>query len=275
MLAKIKNAVDYINDSIKTKAKIGIVLGSGLNGLTKEMNIQKTLLYKEIPHFPVSTVAGHAGKLLAGNIHQVEVLVMQGRFHYYEGYDMKEITFPIRVMKALGIDTLILSNASGGVNPNYKVGDIVFITDHINFFPKHPLRGKNEQSLGLRFPDMSEVYSKDLIALAEQVARDNKIEYQKGVYAGTQGPAYETPAEYRMFHSLGSDCVGMSTVPEAIVARHSCMRCVAFSVITDMGVGKMAGTISHEEVLKAANEAEPKLSQLIKELILRISIHIK
>jgi purine-nucleoside phosphorylase len=199
---------------------------------------------------------------------------MQGRFHYYEGYDMKEITFPVRVMKALGINTLILSNASGGINPNYSVGDIVFITDHINFFPEHPLRGKNEQSLGDRFPDMSEVYSSELIALAEQVALDNNIEYQKGVYVGTQGPTFETPAEYRMFYNLGGDCVGMSTVPEAIVAHHSGMRCVAFSVITDLGEINGNGTIekvSHKKVLKAAHETEPKLRQLIKELILRIN----
>ncbi|MDR1458730.1 MAG: purine-nucleoside phosphorylase [Bacteroidales bacterium] len=270
MLVKIKNAVDYINNKIQTQAKIGIVLGSGLSGLTKDVHIRKTLLYEEIPHFPVSTVAGHEGKLLAGNIHHVEVLIMQGRFHYYEGYDMKEVTFPIRVMRALGIDTLILSNASGGINPDYKIGDIVFITDHINFFPEHPLRGKNENAWGIRFPDMNEVYSKELIAKAEQVALDNNIKYQKGIYAGTQGPAYETPAEYRMFRFLGGDCVGMSTVPEAIVARHANMRCVAFSIITDMGVGDMVEKISHKEVLKAARQAEPTLSRLIRELVLRI-----
>jgi purine-nucleoside phosphorylase len=272
MLTKITNTVDYINSEIKIQAKIGIILGSGLNGLAKEIAVQKTLLYKDIPNFPVSTVKGHEGKFLTGNIGHVEVVAMQGRFHYYEGYDMKEITFPVRVMKALGINTLILSNASGGVNPNYSVGDIVFITDHINFFPEHPLRGKNEQSLGDRFPDMSEVYSKELIALAEQVALDNNIKYQKGVYVGAQGPTFETPAEYRMFYKLGGDCVGMSTVPEAIVAHHAGMRCVAFSVITDMGAIKGAvEKVSHEKVLKVAKKTEPELHQLIKELILRIN----
>jgi purine-nucleoside phosphorylase len=270
MLARIKNTVDYINRVIKIQAKIGIVLGSGLDGLVKDITVQRTLLYKDIPDFPVTTVEGHEGKLLTGNIDHVEVLVMQGRFHYYEGYDMKEITFPVRVMKALGIEVLILSNAGGGMNPNYKVGDIVFITDHINLFPEHPLRGKNEKLLGVRFPDMSEVYSKELIALAEQVALENDIKYQKGIYVGTQGPTFETPAEYRMFYNMGGDCVGMSTVPEAIVARHSGMRCVAFSIITDMGIVGIIEKISHKEVLKAANNAVPELRRLIKELVLRI-----
>jgi purine-nucleoside phosphorylase len=272
MLTKIKNTVDYINSQINTQAKIGVVLGSGLNGLAKDMTVRHTLLYKDIPCFPVSTIDGHEGKLLLGSINDVEVLMMQGRFHYYEGYDMKEITFPVRVMKALGINTLILSNAGGGMNPDYQVGDIVFITDHINFFPEHPLRGKNEKSLGVRFPDMSEVYSKELIAMAEQIALENNIKYRKGVYVGTQGPTYETPAEYRMFHKMGGDCVGMSTVPEAIVAHHAGMRCIAFSVITDMWIDNVIEKVSHKEVLKAANNAEPKLSRLISELILRINI---
>ncbi len=271
MLTRIKETVDFINSQIKTNARIGIILGSGLNGLAKDIEIQKTLLYTDIPNFPVSTVEGHEGKLLFGNINNIEVIAMQGRFHYYEGYNMKEVTFPVRVMKALGVDILILSNASGGMNPGYKVGDLVFITDHINLFPENPLHGKNENSLGPRFPDMSEVYSKELISLAEKIASDNNINYQKGVYVGTQGPTFETPAEYRMFHTLGGDCVGMSTVPEAIVARHSSMRCVAFSVITDLGIPGIVEKVSHEEVLKAANEAEPKLRRLVKELVLRIN----
>lgn len=271
MLTKIQETVDFIANQFKTNAKIGIVLGSGLNGLAKDINIKKAFLYEDIPNFPISTVEGHEGKLLFGTIENVEVIAMQGRFHYYEGYNMQEVTFPIRVMKALGVNVLILSNASGGMNPTYKVGDIVFITDHINFFPDNPLRGKNENSLGVRFPDMSEVYTKELILLAEQSALDNGINYKKGVYVGVQGPTFETPAEYRMFSVIGGDCVGMSTVPEAIVARHSGMRCAAFSVITDLGIPGMVEKVSHEEVLKAANEAEPKLRKLVKELVLRIS----
>jgi purine-nucleoside phosphorylase len=270
MLEKIQNTVDFITAQTETKAKIGIVLGSGLNALAQDIEVKKTLLYADIPHFPVSTVEGHEGKLLFGSIQNREVIAMQGRFHYYEGYTMQEVTFPVRVMKALGVNVLILSNASGGMNPMYKVGDIVFITDHINFFPDNPLRGKNEDSLGPRFPDMSEVYSKELISLAEQAADIHGIKYQKGVYVGVSGPTFETPAEYRMFRNMGGDCVGMSTVPEAIVARHSGMRCAAFSVITDLGIAGMVTKVSHKEVLQAANNAEPKLRQLVRELVLRI-----
>ena len=270
MLEKIQTTVNYIRTQTATNAKIGIVLGSGLNALAQDIDVKKTLLYADIPNFPISTVEGHAGKLLFGAIENREVMAMQGRFHYYEGYTMQEITFPIRVMKALGVNVLILSNASGGMNPMYKVGDIVFITDHINFFPDSPLRGKNEDSLGPRFPDMSEVYSKELISLAEQAAENHGITYHKGVYVGVSGPTFETPAEYRMFRTLGGDCVGMSTVPEAIVARHSGMRCVAFSVITDLCIAGTVTKVSHHEVLKAATEAEPKLRKLVKELVIRV-----
>jgi len=270
MLEKIQNTTDFIRTKTDTNAKIGIILGSGLNDLAQDIDVKKTLLYADIPNFPISTVAGHEGKLLFGTIENKEIIAMQGRFHYYEGYTMQEVTFPVRVMKALGVNVLILSNASGGMNPMYKVGDIVFITDHINFFPDSPLRGKNEDSLGPRFPDMSEVYSKELILLAEQSAENQGITYQKGVYVGVSGPTFETPAEYRMFRTMGGDCVGMSTVPEAIVARHSGMRCAAFSVITDLGVAGTITKVSHHEVLKAATEAEPKLRKLVKELIIRL-----
>jgi len=270
MLIKIQQTVDFIKSQTDAKPKVGIILGSGLNALGEDIQVKKTLLYKDIPNFSISTVEGHAGKLLFGNIEQVEVMAMQGRFHYYEGYTMADITFPIRVMKALGVDVLVLSNASGGMNPTYNVGDIVIITDHINFFPDNPLRGKNEDSLGERFPDMSEVYTKDLITLAEQSAVENGIDCKKGVYVGVSGPTFETPAEYRMFRNMGGDCVGMSTVPEAIVARHSGMRCIAFSVITDLGIAGMVTKVSHHEILKAANEAEPKLRQIVKGLVLRI-----
>ena len=270
MLTRIKETVDFLKSKIDIQAKTGIVLGTGLNALAKDIVIEHDFPYKDIPNFPVSTVDGHVGKLLFGRLKGEEVVAMQGRFHYYEGYSMKEVTFPIRVMKALGVENLILSNASGGMNPAYKVGDIVFITDHINMFPENPLRGKNENSLGYRFPDMSEAYSKELIAIAEQIANENQIDYHKGVYIGTSGPTFETPAEYAMFRILGGDCVGMSTVPEAIVASHASMRCVAFSIITDLGIAGQVEKVSHEEVLKAAVNAEPKLRLVVKELVSRI-----
>ena len=270
MLAKIQETVNYLKSQIHSQAKIGIVLGSGLNALTKDITVKHAFRYEDIPNFPVSTVEGHAGKLLFGTINGVEVIAMQGRFHYYEGYSMQEVTFPIRIMKTLGVDVLILSNASGGMNPDYKVGDIVFITDHINMFPENPLRGKNEKSLGERFPDMSEAYTKELIAKAEQIAHENQINYHKGVYVGTSGPTFETPAEYAMFRFIGGDCVGMSTVPEAIVAAHSGMCCVAFSVITDLGIVGQVEKVSHEEVLEAAMNAEPKLRLIVNELVSRI-----
>jgi purine-nucleoside phosphorylase len=270
MLAKIQQTVDFIRSQTTTNAKIGIILGSGLNALAQDIEVKKSLLYADIPNFPVSTVEGHEGKLLFGTIENVEIIAMQGRFHYYEGYTMQEVTFPIRVMKALGVNTLILSNASGGMNPTYKVGDIVFITDHINFFPDSPLRGKNEDSLGPRFPDMSEVYTKELILLAEQAAKNHGITYHKGVYVGVSGPTFETPAEYYMFRTMGGDCVGMSTVPEAIVAIHSGMGCVAFSIITDLGIPGIVEKVSHKEVLKAANASEPKLRKLVNDLVLKI-----
>jgi len=270
MLTKIQETVNFLQEQVDFHPKIGIVLGSGLNALAKDITVKKTFPYKDIPNFPVSTVDGHVGKLLFGTIDDVEVVAMQGRFHYYEGYSMQEVTFPIRIMKALGVDTLILSNASGGMNPAYNVGDIVFITDHINMFPDNPLRGKNEESLGARFPDMSEAYSKELVVFSEQIAQENNINYHKGVYVGTSGPTFETPAEYGMFRVLGGDCVGMSTVPEAIVAVHSGMRCAAFSVITDLGIVGQVEKVSHEEVLKAATNAEPKLRLIVNKLVSRI-----
>ncbi|MDR1877942.1 MAG: purine-nucleoside phosphorylase [Bacteroidales bacterium] len=261
--------VDFLRERTNIRPKIGLILGSGLNGLAKDMDVRTSFSYSYIPHFPISTVDGHEGRLLFGTIGETEIMVMQGRFHYYEGYTMQEITFPVRVMKALGVHILILSNAAGGMNPDYKVGDIVLITDHINCFPEHPLRGKNDEAFGDRFPDMSAVYSPELIEQAEQIALQHQIALHKGVYVGTQGPSFETPAEYRMFRIIGGDCVGMSTVPEAIVARHAGMRCVAFSVITDMGIVGSIQKVSHKEVIKAAGDAEPKLSLLVKELITR------
>jgi len=270
MLENIKATTNYILNKVQTKPKISIILGSGLNEMLNDMEINTTIPYSEIPNFQLSTVEGHEGQLVFGKLNQVVIMAMKGRFHYYEGYDMKQITFPIRIMKALGIETLIVSNAAGGLNQDFNVGDIMLINDHINLFPEHPLRGKNESCLGLRFPDMSEVYDKDLIKKVEAIAEARKFAIKKGVYVGVSGPTYETPAEYRMFHILGGDSVGMSTVPEVIVARHAAMKCVGFSVITDMWRPELMQEVSHEDVLIQADKAEPILSEIIKELVLKI-----
>ncbi len=232
------------------------------------MQVHFTLPYHEIPNFPVSTVQGHKGALVFGTIGSKKVVAMQGRFHYYEGYSMTEVTFPVRVMKFLGVDKLIVSNASGGVNPSYKVGSIVMITDHINMTPEHPLRGKNDERFGPRFVNMSEPYSRKMIAKATEIAKELNIVTHEGIYLGLQGPTFETLAEYKMVKILGADCVGMSTVPEVIVARHMDLETFGISVITDMGDAESIGTISHDEVLEAAKEAEPQVRSLIKELIL-------
>jgi len=247
--------------------RIGIILGTGLGGLVKEIEIERTIPYTDIPNFPVSTVEGHHGQLIFGTINGVPVLAMQGRFHYYEGYSMKEVTFPVRVMKLMGIETLFVSNASGGLNPDFKVGDIMIIDDHINMFGTNPLIGKNNSALGPRFPDMSQPYSKVLIERAHQIARKHKIKVKQGVYVGTSGPTFETPAEYKFFRIIGGDAVGMSTVPEVIVARHMNMTCFGISIVTDSGVPGQIKEISHEEVQEVAGKAEPLMTQIIKELI--------
>ena len=267
MLQKISETAQFLKEQIHTNIDSAIILGTGLGGLVNEINIIKAIPYDTIPNFPVSTVEGHKGALIIGTIGNKNVVAMQGRFHYYEGYDMKEVTFPVRVFKALGIDKLYISNASGGLNPDYKVGDIIIIEDHINFFPEHPLRGKNENFLGPRFPDMSQPYDKYTIACAEKAANDLNIAVKKGVYVGTSGPTFETPAEYKMFRILGADAVGMSTVPEVIVAKHMGMICFAVSIITDSGVPGEIVEVSHEEVQKVAAAAEPKMTQLISHLI--------
>jgi len=247
--------------------RIGIILGTGLGGLVKEIEIERTIPYTDIPNFPVSTVEGHHGQLIFGTINGVPVLAMQGRFHYYEGYSMKEVTFPVRVMKLMGIETLFVSNASGGLNPDFKVGDIMIIDDHINMFGTNPLIGKNNSAWGPRFPDMSQPYSKVLIERAHQIARKHKIKVKQGVYVGTSGPTFETPAEYKFFRIIGGDAVGMSTVPEVIVARHMNMTCFGISIVTDSGVPGQIKEISHEEVQEVAGKAEPLMTQIIKELI--------
>ena len=264
---KIQATASYIQDKTPCKPTVGIILGSGLGGLIEAVEVITEIAYHDIPHFPISTVEGHAGHMVFGKLGGKEVVMMAGRFHYYEGYEMNEVTFPVRVMKALGVETLFLSNAAGGMNPNFKVGDIMLITDHINLFPEHPLRGRNDERLGKRFPDMSEPYDHKLIALAQNIAKEQQLDIQTGVYIGLQGPTFETPAEYKWLHIIGGDAVGMSTVPENIVAKHGSMKVFAASIITDLGVVGVVHKISHEEVLAAANAAAPKLASLVSAVI--------
>ncbi len=249
------------------EADIAIILGTGLASLVNEIDVQVEISYTEIPNFPVSTVEGHHGKLVYGSLGKRKVLALQGRFHYYEGYSMQEVTFPVRVFYELGIRKLIVSNASGGLNPEFKVGDIMVLTDHINFFPEHPLRGTNLSAYGPRFPDMSEPYKQQFIQQAFKLANQLNISLKKGVYVGVSGPTFETPAEYLMFRHLGADVVGMSTVPEVIVARHMQMDVFGLSVITDSGVPGEIKEVSHEEVQHIAAQAEPKLTALVKEMV--------
>jgi len=267
MWEQVQQTVDYIKNKTGFTPEYGVILGSGLGSFTDDIVVEHTLLYNEIPNFPVSTVEGHKGALVFGTIGTKKVVAMQGRFHYYEGYDMKQVTFPVRVLKYLGVTKLIVSNASGGVNPNYKVGSIVLIKDHINMMPEHPLRGKNDERFGPRFVNMSEPYSQKMIAKAKELANELHIEVQDGVYLGLQGPTFETLSEYKMVKLLGADCVGMSTVPEVIVARHMDLETFGLSVITDMGNEESIESITHEEVLEAAKSAEPQVRRLIKELI--------
>ena len=269
MWEKVQQTVNYINEKINFSPEYGVILGSGLGSFTDDISIAHTLPYEEIPNFPVSTVEGHKGALVFGTIGGKKVVAMQGRFHYYEGYDMKEVTFPVRVMKYLGVQKLIVSNASGGVNPNYKVGSVVIIKDHINLLPEHPLRGKNDSRFGPRFVNMSEPYSREMIKKAKEIAYELEVDVKDGVYLGLQGPTFETLAEYRMVKALGGDCVGMSTVPEVIVARHMEMETFGISVITDMGDEESIDAITHKEVLEAAKAAEPHVRKLISELIRR------
>jgi purine-nucleoside phosphorylase len=267
MLEKIKATANFIKERIKAKPETGIILGTGLGGLVNEIEIIDSISYNEIPNFPVSTVEGHAGRLIYGKLGNKEVLAMQGRFHFYEGYTMKEVTFPVRVMKYAGVKQLFVSNASGGLNPDWHVGDIVIITDHINFFPEHPLHGKNDKELGPRFPDMSKVYDERLRNKAKLIALEHNIPVKEGIYIGVQGPTFETPAEYRMFRILGADVIGMSTVPEVIAARHSGLKVFGISIITDSGVPGEIVEISHEEVQQVAMKAEPKMTTIMKKLI--------
>lgn len=266
MLKKINQSVAFIREKTNFNPEVGIILGTGLGGLVREINIEHSLNYQDIPNFPVSTVEGHQGRLIFGTLAGKKVMAMQGRFHYYEGYTMQEVTFPVRVMKFLGIKQLVVSNASGGVNPNFEIGDIMIIRDHINLLP-NPLIGKNFDELGPRFPDMSDAYNKELISKAENIAANLGIKVQKGVYIGVTGPTLETPSEYIYFRNIGGDAVGMSTVPEVIIARHMHMKCFAISIITDLGVPGKIVKVTHEDVQNIAAQSEPKMTQIIKELV--------
>lgn len=270
MLKTIEATARYITDKIKQQPKVGIILGSGLGGLVNEIKIEQEIPYSTIPNFPVSTVDGHNGHLIFGELGGKKILAMQGRFHYYEGYSMKEVTFPVRVMKMMGINYLFVSNATGGLNPDFKIGDLMIISDHINMFPEHPLHGTNQDALGPRFPDMSQAYNKELRQKAKFIALKNKIEIKEGVYVGVQGPTFETPAEYKMFRILGGDVVGMSTVPEVIVARHMDMKVFGISIVTDSGVPGEIVEISHEEVQEVAMKSEPQMTLILKNLIAEI-----
>ena len=268
MYTKIKETASWLKARMTTSPETAIVLGTGLGRLSEEIQKETIIPYCEIPNFPVSTVEGHSGQLIFGKLGGKDIMAMQGRFHYYEGYSMKEVTFPIRVMNELGIKTLFVSNAAGGTNPDFNIGDLMIITDHINFMPENPLHGPNIPP-GPRFPDMSEAYDKSLVNLANSIAAELSIDVKHGVYLATQGPTYETPSEYRMFAHWGADAVGMSTVPEVIVARHCGIRCFGISIITDLGVHGKIVKVTHEDVQKAANEAQPLMAAIMREMITR------
>ncbi len=257
----------FILSKIDDKPEYAIVLGSGLGSLVEDIDVKLEIPYKEIPNFPVSTVKGHKGSLIFGNLNGKKVLAMNGRFHFYEGYSMKEVTFPERVFWQMGIRKLIVSNASGGVNRNFKIGDVMLIKDHINFFPEHPLRGPNDERFGPRFVNMSEPYSKKMLQVVREYAAEKNIKIQEGTYLGLQGPTFETLAEYTMVRNIGGDAVGMSTVPEVIVAKHMDMEVFGISVITDIGTEEFIEEVNHQEVLKAAKAAEPVVRELVGKLV--------
>jgi len=267
MLEKYQETASYIKSKVEKVPEYVIILGTGLGELVNTITDKKEIPYTDIPNFPVSTVEGHSGKLIFGKLGEKEVIAMQGRFHFYEGYDMKQVTFPIRVFQVLGIKYLFVSNAAGGMNGSFEIGDIMLIEDHINLFPEHPLHGKNDNRLGTRFPDMSQAYDRKLRELAVNIAKENNIKLQRGVYVGTQGPTFETPAEYNYFRIIGGDAVGMSTVPEVIVANHAKIKVLAFSIITDLGIIGKIVEVSHEEVQEAAKIAQPKMAFIMQEVI--------
>lgn len=267
----IQEAVDFIRTKTDARPSIGIILGTGLGGLAKEIQQERAIDYGDIPHFPVSTVESHHGRLLFGSLARKKVVAMQGRFHMYEGYDLKQVTFPVRVMKFLGVESLLISNAAGALNRKFKKGDVMIMSDHINLLGDNPLIGPNDETLGPRFPDMSEPYSKELIGLAEKAAKDLKIKVRKGVYVAMQGPNLETRAEYRFLRTIGADAVGMSTVPEDIVAVHMAMKVLGISILTDECFPETLKPVTLEEVIAVANKAEPKMTAIMKEVVKRIT----
>lgn len=265
MCDKVKETVLYLKHYIKNHPiDVALILGSGLGDLYKEIQIKDCFLYEKIPNFPKTTVKGHDGKLIFGTLKGKSLLLMCGRFHYYEGYSMQEVTFPIRVFYQLGIKNLIVLNAAGGVNKKFKIGDIMLIRDHINLFPEHPLRGKNDDNLGPRFLDMSKTYDEEFLSIALKVAQKHNICIHQGIYVGLQGPTFETPSEYRMINFLGGDAVGMSTVPEIIVARHQGMKCLGISIICDLGSENMICSVSHEDVLRISNKSICNLIPIVQ-----------
>ena len=267
MLQKIEATTKFIQEKTKFKGKVAVILGSGLGNFANQIEAEHQLAYEEIPNFPVSTVEGHCGQLIFGKYRGKDILAMQGRFHYYEGYSMEEVTFPIRVFKALGVEFLLVSNAAGGINYNFEVGDIMMITDHINFFGTNPLIGKNDNRLGPRFPDMSKAYNPELCEIARSFAQEKGIRLHEGTYVGLTGPSFETPAEYRFLHTIGGDTVGMSTVPEVIVANHMSMKVFGLSVVTNNGLAIPEEGNQHTEVLDVANIAAPKLEAIFGKLV--------
>lgn len=270
IIQQLQETTAYLQKLYSYPPEVGIVLGSGLGNFAKEIIVEKEISYNEIPNFPVATVEGHHGKLIFGEFGNKKIVAMAGRFHFYEGYPASQVAFPIRVMKYLGIKTLLISNAAGGVNPGFRVGDLMIITDHISFATVNPLIGTNESELGPRFPDMSHPYNKQLIQKAKAAALELGIPLKEGVYFGVTGPTFETRAEYKMIQKLGGDAVGMSTVQEVIIAIHMGLLVFAMSVITDIGIRQEDNTITHQDVLQAAVDAEPKLSAIFKKLIEQI-----
>ncbi len=271
LMAQLKETSSFIHSKIQPTATTAIILGSGLGNLASQIKIEFEIRYTDIPHFPISTVEGHKGRLILGTLNDVKVWVMEGRFHFYEGYSPAQVSYPVRVLKLLGVENLILSNAAGGVNSNFKVGDLMIIKDHISLFTINPLIGKNEPELGTRFPDMSEPYALDFIEKAKNIANKHQIKVHEGIYVGVTGPTFETRAEYKLIKAVGGDVVGMSTVQENIAAVHAGMKVFAISVVTDLGIREDNNTITHQEVLEAAHAAEPKLTLIISDLVKQIS----
>ncbi len=270
LITKINETLKVIKQHTDEKYPVGIILGTGLGGLVKEINIEHEIDYANLPHFPVSTVESHKGKLIFGTLGDKKVVAMQGRFHYYEGYSMQQITYSVRVMNFLGVKTLLVSNACGGMNPEFQKGDVMLMIDHINLLGDNPLIGKNEEELGPRFPDMSEPYSNELISLAEKVAAENNIEIQKGVYVAVPGPNLETKAEYKFLRTIGADAVGMSTIPENIAANHMGIKVLGISIITDECFPDTLQPVNVEEIIATAQKAEPKMTLIMSEVIKKL-----